>query len=341
MVAPLVAKKLGELAADENAAFTLDGDGMVRWRGAPAGLLVGGAPFSPKVRLLGDLGAETVRERAQRRLEAFIAWRSTEVLHPLARLKAAVTDGSIRGLARGVAYRLIEAGGVIDRAGSAAEVAALSQGERRSLRALGVRFGAFSLFCPALLTPAARDHLAPFARLEPGISPRALSALGLRAVAGVTLPVEALERFDEAVREAPREQGGFRLTDEIVRSLDLPPGRAILVLKALGFTRAGKPVEGEAPLWRRRNPPPVSAGLESASTSRTDSPFHALCRLSLAPDPKPDSSPGRKPRRNKHLAPKTGLIGLASQSPAPGAEPIPARRRRRRRANRAAPAAAS
>ena len=40
---------------------------------AAAGQLSGGAPFATKVRLLGELGPETARERAARRLEAFVA----------------------------------------------------------------------------------------------------------------------------------------------------------------------------------------------------------------------------------------------------------------------------
>ena len=358
VVAPLVAKKLGELAADADEGFSMDDTGLVRWRGAEAGQLIGGAPFAPRVRLFGELGPEAVRERAQRRLEAWVAARSTRVLHPLARLKTAVADGSIKGLSRGIAYRLLEAGGVMDRAGSAAEVASLSQAERRGLRAAGVRFGAFSLFCPALLVADARAHLAAFARLEPAGSARRLSALGLRAVAGVTLPVEALERFDDAMRQAPHEHGCFRLTEEITGTLEAPPGHAIAVLKALGFTRAGKPpAEGEPPLWRRRNPPTPAPGAESVPSPRTDSPFHALAAISFQPavKPKPDSSakqrsesgasPARKPRRRRHLPPSPGLSGLFSsesgEPSTPTPESAPAPRRRRRRPKRAGPPAAA
>ena len=43
------------------------------WRGQAAGQLAGGGPFSPRVRLLGELGPAAARERAARRLEAFVA----------------------------------------------------------------------------------------------------------------------------------------------------------------------------------------------------------------------------------------------------------------------------
>ena len=67
------------------------------------------------MRLLGELGPEAARERAVRRLEAFIAAEAGRRLAPLRRLDAAVSEGRLKGLPRGLAYRLIEAGGVIPR----------------------------------------------------------------------------------------------------------------------------------------------------------------------------------------------------------------------------------
>jgi ATP-dependent RNA helicase SUPV3L1/SUV3 len=60
----------------------------------------------------------------------------------------------MNGLARGIAFRLIESMGVIDRADVAAELKELGQDERAKLRRRGVRFGAFHVFVPALLKPA-------------------------------------------------------------------------------------------------------------------------------------------------------------------------------------------
>ena len=251
----------------------------------------------------------------------------------------------------------------MDRAGSTAEVASLSQAERRGLRAAGVRFGAFSLFCPALLVADARTHLAAFARLEPAGSPRQLSALGLRGVAGVTLPVEALERFDDAVRQAPHEHGWFRLTDEITRTLEAPPGHAVAVLKALGFTRAGKPpAEGEPPaLAPPQSPLPVRQAQNSVPTPRTDSPFHALAAITFQPAHQAEvglprekfgaASPARvrrrKPRRRRALGPLRRTVRTlffespAKRPPPPPLKAAPAPRRRRRRPKRAGPPAAS
>src|SRR6202008_4826219 len=92
------------------------------------------------------------------------------------------------------------------------QVKPLSLAERRALKSLGLRFGAFSLFMPALLTPEALKFPGAFAdRAAPHWRPRAdglshlpnpvppalvLAQRGLRAVAGLAVPVEALERLD-------------------------------------------------------------------------------------------------------------------------------------------------
>src|SRR5690606_42085577 len=107
--------------------------------------------FAPKVRLLGDLGSVAARERATRRLEAWLAGEAGRALRPLRRLKTAIETGALKGLPRGVAFRLVEAGGVIDRREVERDLAALSQAERRTLKTFGIRLGAHSSWLPAAL----------------------------------------------------------------------------------------------------------------------------------------------------------------------------------------------
>jgi ATP-dependent RNA helicase SUPV3L1/SUV3 len=295
-VGPELARRLGALAAEADGAFALQGDGLVLWNGAAAGALAGGEPFAPRVRLFGELGPEPARERARRRLEAFVAAEASTRLSPLKRLSDAVADGSLKGLARGLAYRLIEAGGVLDRVPVAGEAAALSQSERRALRSLGVRFGAFSLFMPGLLEPEARRVAQAFAALEaphwrapvdrpsrlpdPPPDPRALAAWGLRACGPFAVPVLQLEQLDALLRAAPREAGGALLSDQAVEPLGWPSDVLAAVLKALGFTRARRGPEGAPALWRRRR----QAAPERAPAPPPDSPFAALAALKAAPE---------------------------------------------------------
>ena len=105
-VAPEIARRLGHLSADDDSEFALLPDGMILWQGQAAGQLSGGRPFAPQVRLLGELGPSPVRERAKARLEAFLAAEAGRKLAPLREIESAMAEGRIKGLARGIAYRL-------------------------------------------------------------------------------------------------------------------------------------------------------------------------------------------------------------------------------------------
>ena len=302
-IGPEVARRLGRLAAEADDAFSILPTGMLLWRGQATGQLNGGGPFSPRVRLLGELGPPPARERAVRRLEAFVAAEAARRLRPLRALKSAVSEGRIKGLARGLAYRLVEAGGLIDRGPVEVDVRALSQVERRILRGFGVRFGAFSLFLPQLLAADALDFTAAFAALwspdwrpmtgavvvlpEPAPSATALAALGLRAVGGVAAPVEALEKLDDLLRAAPRISGAAALDDAAIATLGWSRPETEQILRGLGYLRARKTASDDASAWRRRAPQKP----REAKAAPAASPFAALA--ALTPPAK------RRPRRKR------------------------------------------
>jgi len=267
-VAPEIARRLGKLAAEPDEAFALSPDGVVLWRGEAAGALRGG-----KVRLYGELGHAAARERAVRRLEAFVAGESARRLAPLRRLENAMAGGELKGLARGITHRLIEAGGVLDRRTVDTDLRALSQHERRSLRSLGVRIGAFSVFLPGLLTPEAIAHASALSD--------APAARGLRAVGGHLVRVDMLERLDELLRA-----GQMTLTEQAREELGWTSPQANSILRGLGFIPAKK---GEPVTWRRRSPPKV----EKPAEAPAHSPFAALAALKAPPPRK------RRVRRRK------------------------------------------
>ncbi len=306
-VGPELARRLGALAGSDDDAFAVLPDGLITWNGEAAGQLAGGRPFSPRVRLFGEMGPEPARERAQRRLEAYLAAEAGRRLSSLRRLETAMADGALKGLARGIAYRLLEAGGVIDRRLVAAEVSALSQAERRDLRSFGVRFGAFSLFLPGLLSDLARPLVSAFAGLEaphwtpapdglvrlpaPAPSSQALAWRGRRAVAAWAVPVEELERLDQLLRDSPRQAGGSALGADAAATLGWEEAALAPILKALGYAPARKPVPGKPVLWRRRTEPAAKAAPDKPAPN---SPFAALAVLNAPP---PAKRPRRKPRR--------------------------------------------
>ena len=313
-VGPEIAKRLGRLTAEPDDAFAVQPDGVVLWRGEAAARVTGDRPFSPRVRLLGEFGPINARERAARRLEAFLAAEAGRKLRPLKRLETAIADGRIRGLARGVAYRLAEAGGVLPRQDVEMDVRALSQAERRALLMLGIRFGAFSLYLPSLLRAEARDFSAAFAggsartwrpptnQLSPLPAPppplKALAARGLRAVGALAAPVEALEKLDVLLKAGPRQGGGSILTDDALHALGWTADEAAAVLRGLDFVPVGKAKPGAAMAWRRRraaepHPPPVPPAA---------SPFAALAALKDRPPPIRRS---HKPRGRRGAAVKS------------------------------------
>lgn len=296
-VAPEIAKRLGQLSAEPDEAFAFTPDGVVLWRGEATAAFAGGTPFTPRVRLYGELGPAQARERAARRLEAFLAADAARRLAPLRKLETAVSSGKIKGLARGIAYRLIEAGGVLDRDLVRTEAKALSQVERRTLKSLGVRLGAFSLYLPALLKPASlafaqgfipREGRMSAGRLNGPIPPaQNLAAFGLRAVGRHAVPVETLERLDALLRAAPK---AGMLSDQAREELGWNETDAREIMRALAFAPTTKPRDGEPLVWRRRGEKPRP---EAKAPPPVNSPFAALAALKDQPPP------ARRPRRRR------------------------------------------
>jgi ATP-dependent RNA helicase SUPV3L1/SUV3 len=89
----------------------------------------------------------------QARLDLWIKAHIDKLLGPLSSLAAAE---DVTGIGRGVAYRLIEDLGVLERQKVAEDVKGLDQNSRAALRKYGVRFGAYHVYVPPLLKPAPR-----------------------------------------------------------------------------------------------------------------------------------------------------------------------------------------
>lgn len=306
---PEIARRLGRLAAEPDEAFALEPGGRILWRGEAAAAVQGGGLFAPRARLFGDLGPVPARERAQRRLEAWLAAEAGRRLAPLAALDEALRGGRLRGLARGLAWRLVEAGGVLDRTEVREEAAALSPAERRSLRALGVRLGAFSVYLPALPSPEALDLVR--AILAPGLPPPApgrllrgqeppprpvLAAAGLRRAGDLLVEAARLEALDAALRAAPATGRGVEVSPGLASLFDAPAEHLFAVLRALGFAPLERPRTDAPVAWRRRRPPaPRSPGPAVVA-----SPFSALAALkpqAETPGRARPRRPGRRPRK--------------------------------------------
>ncbi|WP_230312534.1 helicase-related protein [Paracoccus lichenicola] len=138
-------------APDTELDYTEQGGLM--WGTAAIGKLVRGSDaLHPGVEVFVDEEAgPEIAEKVKRRLQHFIDRKVAALFEPLLTLQK---DEALTGLARGFAFRLVEALGVLPREGIANEVKELDQDARGALRKHGVRFGQFTIFMPALLKPA-------------------------------------------------------------------------------------------------------------------------------------------------------------------------------------------
>jgi ATP-dependent RNA helicase SUPV3L1/SUV3 len=228
----------------------------------------------------------------QARLDLWLKTHIEKLLGPLFDLSKAE---DITGIARGIAFQLIESLGVLERAKIAAEMKDLDQPSRATLRKYGVRFGAYHIYLPALLKPAARSlasllwalkqdnvemsalsgaqHLAGSGRTSFPVDkqlPRdAYRVLGYRQCGERAVRVDILERLADLIRPAlawretsPGEKPpgafdgrGFVVT-QAMTSLTGSAGEDFAsILRALGYR-----------MERRAPPPPKPAVIEAAAS---------------------------------------------------------------------------
>ncbi|MEA2897757.1 MAG: ATP-dependent helicase, partial [Bradyrhizobium sp.] len=216
-----------KLSAAKDDQLVLTSDGTIRWTGdAVAKLVASDDVLHPRNRIISDerlSGAP--REAVQARLELWLKTHIEKLLGPLFDLAKAE---DVTGIARGIAFQLIEALGVLERAKIAAEMKDLDQPSRASLRKYGVRFGAYHIYVPALLKPAARalasllwaqkqdtvdfsalsgaQHLAGSGRtsfpVDKSLDRDAYRVLGYKQCGERAVRVDILERLADLIRPA-------------------------------------------------------------------------------------------------------------------------------------------
>lgn len=149
------AERLGDAKDD---AFELTRTGGVVWEKQEIGRVeASDDPLHPNFVLTADEHLnQTDKERINRRVQGWLAVHIETRLKPLIDLSKAQ---EITGLARGIAFRLVENLGILPREAAAEEIRALDQQARAELRKFGVRFGAYNIYFPILLKPAAADIL--------------------------------------------------------------------------------------------------------------------------------------------------------------------------------------
>jgi ATP-dependent RNA helicase SUPV3L1/SUV3 len=221
-----------------NGDLALGSDGVLRWIGAPvAALAAGEEPLKPRVILLADEQLTgPARDKVAGRAERFVNFQVEMLLKPLVDLK---DSDQLTGLAKGIAFQLVENYGLLNRRDIADDIKALDQDARASLRRLGVRFGAYHVFVPALLKPAPAGLLTLLWALhndgkdKPGFGD-VVNALAAGRTSVVT---------DPAFERAFYRLAGFRLLGGRAVRVDILERLADLIRPALGW----KPGAGNRP----------------------------------------------------------------------------------------------
>ena len=283
-------------APDTEMDFTEQGGLM--WGTLAVGKLVKGADvLKPQVEPFVDEEAGfDVAEKVRRRLQHFIDRKAAALFEPLL---AMGRDEALAGLARGVAYRLVEALGVMPREGGAAEdVKALEQEARSALRKHGVRFGQYTVFLPILLKPAAtrlrlvlwslHNDLAEFPESPPpGLVtipnlaevPRGHYTLaGYHPAGARAIRIDMLERLADLIR-AKDSRMGFEATPEMLSITGMTLEQFADLMAGLGY----KGEKGERPKAKPEAPVAAVVEGEAAEAVVAESAAEAVAEAVEAP----------------------------------------------------------
>jgi ATP-dependent RNA helicase SUPV3L1/SUV3 len=304
------AEKLANAPDDQ---FVLTSDGTLRWTGdAVARLVAADGVLHPRIRIIADerlTGAP--RDAVQARLDL---WFKTHVEKVLAGLFELSKAEDVTGIARGIAFQLVEALGVLERSKIAAEMKDLDQPSRASLRKYGVRFGAYHIFLPALLKPAARGLAALLWGLKNDNTDwSALTGAQHLAASGRTsFPV------DKALDHDTYRTLGYKLAGERAVRVDILERLADLIRPALAW-RPGTSGEKPAGAFDGRSFT-VTQAMTSLTGSAGDDFAAVLKALGYRMDKRPPLPPEPTPPTAEQAAVTEPVTGEAAPEAAAESE---------------------
>ena len=331
-----------KISQASNDQLVLANDGALRWTGDVVGKLIAGDDvLRPRVRIVSDEHLTgPAKELVQTRLDLWLKTHIEKLLAPLFSLTAA---DDVTGMARGIAFQLVEALGVLERQKVAEEVKGLDQPARATLRKYGVRFGAYHIYLPILLKPAPRSlatqlwalkhespdakgvgdllHLAASGRTSIPVdkeTPKPLyRTAGYRICGERAVRVDILERLADLIRPilswretspGPKPEGvfdgrGFTVTGAMTSLTGASGEDFASILRALGYRLDRKPKPAES------KPEEPAPAITPPDTPQAESPA-----TEVASDPAPVEIPAEaavaivippesETRKEQHAAP--------------------------------------
>ncbi len=313
-VRPILTDRLKRIAGHDGLGLAFSEDGTITFLTEPVARLSKGADWlAPRVELAGAEGAEPAeREAARVRIEDWVQDQVRKRLPSHFAMKAADSAKALDGMARGLAFRILETGAAVDLRGDDPDHR-LKPEERAGLKLVGLRAGRVAVYAPDAQKPAAQKLTAALRAVHDGQpcpsapdgagsfaigdapewSDAALNANGYLRFGRRAVRADLAERLGWEISRRRREAGknAFAVPAELASMVSCPADAFIDVLRGFGLVPAEKDPETGAPtLWRY------------ASRAR----------------PEGDRPGGRKPRREggRTAGPREGAEGGHSASKA-------------------------
>lgn len=252
-LAPVLSLKADRFYNAPDTEIDVTEQGGLMWGEYAVGKLVAGADaLSPRaVSFVDEDAAPEIGEKVARRLQHWIDRQIAARFEPLIALR---DDEALSGMARGIAFRLVEALGIQSRSEVADEVKGLDQESRGSLRKHGVRFGQYSVFMPALLKPApTRLRLVLWSLMEnfdefpeapppglvtvpavPGAPKGYYPRAGYRLAGDRAIRIDMLERLADLLR-ARDARAGFEAAPDMLSITGLTLEQFAKLMAGLGY----------------------------------------------------------------------------------------------------------
>ena len=249
-----------------------------------------------------EAGAD-VAEKVKRRLQHFIDRKISAAFEPMMALS---NDETLTGLAKGFAFQMTEALGVLTREAVANDVKALDQDARGALRKHGIRFGQFTIFMPLLLKPAPTRLRLVLWSLQKDLSefpespPPGLVTVpavkdapdgyytqaGYRLAGDRAIRIDMLERLADQLR-AENSRGGFEAKADMLSITGMTLEQFANLMGGLGYkAEKGERAKVKASATPEETPatPPQETPVQQPDETPSEPPVEA-----------PDTTPSEMP----------------------------------------------
>ena len=274
--------KSEKLYNSSDEEFSFDESGRIWWRGAAVGKLIAGLDILiPKIIPLVDSEVSVeITQNIKRRLDHFVTRTIEKQFEPLLKMRS---DAALVGISKGVAYRIIEALGLIPRNEISTDIKVLEQQDRALLRKHGLRFGQFTIFHFLMLKPAPTKlrlllwsifsnttyalppppGLVTIPKIEIASTDYYLRA-GYKLVGDRALRVDMLERLADLIRTKD-VWNGFEADVDMLSITGLTLEQFAEVLRNLGYTAQKRN--------REKNIQPTETFIQATKIENTDARF--------------------------------------------------------------------